>query len=168
MVGVKMEHLDGKNIGKIDIKFMKKLTIKSPQFSIIITHSLNNMSLKIKNSLELPGIFWKLPKGITLESLYQISEQSIWFLIWILKKNRFWSDLTRKALEEPFMVERDYSPNGQIHHLVIIKNYLGHGVYRSWYENGQISMEDHWKDGKLYGSERGWSSNGQLLWVNHY
>jgi len=58
----------------------------------------------------------QLPSGITLESLFQISDQSIWFLIWILKKNRFWPDLIKEVLEQHFMVERYYYwSSGQIH-----------------------------------------------------
>jgi len=61
------------------------------------------------NTKEFPGIIpLKLPQGINLESLYQLSNQSIWFLIWILKKNRFWLDLTREVLEAPFTAERVY------------------------------------------------------------
>ena len=108
-------------------------------------------------SLQLPG-------GITLESLYQISDQSIWFLIWILKKIGFWSYLTKEALEAPFTVERIYWPNRQIRHFLRTKkNTRPHGIDRSWYENGQLYWEQHWKDGKKDGTSRRWNENGQLI-----
>ena len=104
----------------------------------------------------------KLSKGNTLESLYQISDQSIWFLIWILKQERFWPDLTREALEEPFIVSRGYYLSGQIHYLVTKKNNSRHGIQRFWYENGQLRWEENWKDGKEDGIQRFWHRNGQL------
>jgi len=57
-------------------------------------------------SKKLPEFSKKLPGKFSLESLYQINDQSIWFLIWILKKERFWKDLTKEVLEEPFVMKR--------------------------------------------------------------
>jgi len=93
-----------------------------------------------------------LPKGITLESLYQISDQSIWFLIWILKQNGFWKDLIKEVLEEPFVVERLYFHISfdQIYYLRINKNNRVYGISRTWRENGQLEAEFHWKDGQLW------------------
>ena len=105
----------------------------------------------------------------TLESLYQISDQSIWFLIWILKKERFWKDLTREALEIPFTAIREYYwLNDQIKYIVIHKNYRNHGIYLEVYENGQLKCEDHWKDGKRNGIYNFWYKNGQLRWEHHW
>ena len=118
-------------------------------------------------SLELLVISKKLPKGITLASLYQINNQSVWFLILILKKNRFWPDLTREILEQPFAVKRAYRPNGRIHYLMTQKNNTIHGIYHKWYDNGHLGWEDHWKDGKLDGIQRGWYENGQLYREEH-
>ena len=104
----------------------------------------------------------QLPHGITLESLYQINDQSIWFLIWILKKERFWLDLNREVLEIPFTVKKNYYFNGQIMYLKTQKNNIYHGIIRYWCGNGQLSFEEYWKNGKLDGINRGWSKNGQL------
>jgi len=123
---------------------------------IIIKHQTNNMVLL-------------LPSGITLESLYQISNQSIWFLIWILKKNRFWPDLNRDALEAPFTVYRHYWKNGQMHTIAIRKNIKYYSVYRGWYKNGQLEWEDHWKDGQRHGIDRWWNIDGKITkshWKN--
>jgi len=107
--------------------------------------------------------FKKLPGKISLESLYQISHQSIWFLIWIIKKKRFWKDLTKEVLEEPFVIKREYFLGGQIKFINTMKNYRTHGIERCWYENGQLRWEKHWKDG----IHRGWRESGQLCWEYH-
>ena len=105
----------------------------------------------------------------TLESLYQISEQSIWFLIWILKKERFWPGLIRETLEEPFTAKRKYWPNGHIGEFWIKKcNNTYHGIYHYWYRNGQLEWERHWKNGKLDGTQRNWYINGQLWSERHW
>jgi len=119
-------------------------------------------------SLELLVISKKLPKGITLASLYQINNQSVWFLIWILKKNRFWSDLIREILEQPFAVKRAYLRSGKIHYLMTQKNNTIHGIERDWFENGQLYREEHWKDGKEDGIQHAWYSNGQLWWEHYW
>ena len=131
------------------------------------------MSFELLNTLDtskvLPkGISKEFPQGTTLESLYQINNQSIWFLIWILKKNRFWLDLIKEVLETPFTVKREYRPNGQIHYLVIQKNNKNHGIQRDWYSNGYLFWEKHWKDGKPDGFERGWYENKQLGSEKHW
>ena len=121
------------------------------------------MSLVLPNAWELSNAL-RLPKALvlsrifpsTLESLYQINDQSIWFLIWIFKKNRFWKDLTKEVLEEPFMVERCYFSNGQIEYLVIRKNNRIHGIYRTWREDAQLLGESNWKDGMKHGIDRYW------------
>ena len=123
---------------------------------------MNNMSL------ELPGqIPLELPKDSTLESLYQINNKSIWFLIWIFKKEKFWMDLTREVLETPFSVERYYWSNGQIFSLMTHKNNKYHGIDRGWYENGQLWLVRHWKDGRKNGISRSWYESGQL-WSEHH
>jgi len=119
-------------------------------------------------ALELSVISKKLPQGITLASLYQINNQSIWFLIWILKKNRFWPVLTRDALEDPFTMEIHYWLSDQIHFLCTLKNNKLHGVQRRWYENGKLAYECYLKDGKEHGIERYWYLNGQLGVEKHW
>ena len=110
----------------------------------------------------------ELPGGTTLESLYQINDQSIWFLIWILKKEKFWSDLTREVLEIPFMVIRHYFLHGPIKWINTYKNGIYHGICRGWYENGQLRLKNHCKDGKKDGIYRSWHDNGQLLWEDYW
>jgi len=113
-------------------------------------------------SLQLPG-------KTTLESMYKISDKSIWFLVWIFKKVRFWPDLTKEVLEVPFIVERIYWSNGLIGSIYTKKkDGTQHGIERRWYENGQLHWEKHWKDGKQDGIFRGWHENGQLYWEEHW
>jgi len=123
-------------------------------------------------SLEIPGIpleiSKELPSNNTLESLYEINNQSIWFLIWILKKVRFWPDLIREALEEPFLVERMYWSNGQIRYVEPIKNNKVHGISRGWYKNGKIKWLSHMKDNKNHGKAYGWHENGHLAWEGRW
>jgi len=118
-------------------------------------------------SRDLPGNL-KLPGGITLESLYQINGQSIWYLIWILKKNRFWPDLTRAVLEKPFIVKRLYWTNGQMYKIYTMKNNRLHSIYCDWHENGQLWEKSHWKDGKRHGISCEWHKDGQLKRQKHY
>jgi len=121
-----------------------------------------------RNTLQLREFSKKLPGKFSLKSLYQINNQSIWFLIWILKKERFWKDLTKEVLEEPFVMKREYWLGGQIKFINTMKNYRTHGIERCWYENGQLRWEDHWKDGKQDGIQRGWHESGQLWWEEHW
>ena len=104
----------------------------------------------------------------TLASLYQINNQSIWFLAWILKQNRLWPDLTKEVLETPFTVEINYWKNGQIYYVSIKKNNKYHGISRGWHENGQLRWVKHWKDGKEDGINCGWYENGQLCWEEYW
>ena len=109
-----------------------------------------------------------LSSGSTLESLYQISHQNIWFLIWALKKVRFWPDLIREALEAPFTMEKKYWPNGQPCYCNTMKNNQFHGICRDWHKSGQLWLEGHWKDGKRNGTDRIWDKNGQLKLESHW
>lgn len=93
---------------------------------------MNNMSLR-------------LPKNITLESLYQISDQPIWFFIWILKQKRFWLDLIKDVLEAPFTIEKDYWPSGKIEYFKILKNNRKHSVWLRW-PSGQFLRDIYWPD----------------------
>jgi len=114
-------------------------------------------------SLQLPGNALQLPRGNTLEILYQINDQSIWFLIWILKKIRFWPDLTKETLEIPFIVKRNYYwTSDRIKFLFIWKNNIKHGISYDWYENGQLMYENSWKDNRLNGISYRWYESGQL------
>jgi len=116
-------------------------------------------------ALQLPGNSKELPGGISLESLYQINNQSALFLIWILKQNRFWPDLNREVLETPFIVERAYHwKSVQMNSIKILKNKIYHNIVRTWHENGQLKSEGHWKDGKFHGIQNIWHRNGQPWW----
>jgi len=99
--------------------------------------------------LELPGN--------SLESLYQISDQSIWFLIWILKQERFWKDLTKEVLEIPFTVQRKYLLWGQIGSLQTLKNNKVHGKKdRFWSDlikevlNANITVCIEYRSNEIY------------------
>ena len=119
------------------------------------------MVLRLPNTLELPH-------GIALSSLYQTNNQSMWFLIWILKKTRFWPDLTREALEAPFTLRKsNWFPGNQIKSLKIFKNEKVHQVY-VWYINGKLCSETNWKYGKKNGSCRIWHENEQLNYEEYW
>jgi len=116
------------------------------------------------NSLQLPGNL-QLPKGTTLESLYQISDQSIWFLIWILKKHKFWPDLTREVLEEPYTVKRQYVyDTDKLYGIFTKRNDKLHGISRRYCEN-IIVWENHWKNNLKHGIDRAWFDNGDRMWT---
>jgi len=125
-------------------------------------------TLSNRNTLQLPEFSKKMPGKFSLETLYQINDQSIWFLIWILKKERFWKDLTKEVLEEPFVIKREYFLSGQIKFINTMKNYRTHGIERCWYKSGQLWYEGHWKDRKKDGNHHRWYENGQLHWEKHW
>ena len=118
-------------------------------------------------SFRLSGKFWSnskvLPQGITLELLYQINDQSVWFLIWILKKRKFWPDLTREVLETPFTVEKGYLPSAGIKYLFISQINKMYNIHCGWYENGQLRFKNYWKNNKSHGIQSSWYENGQLM-----
>jgi len=41
-------------------------------------------------------------------------------------------------------------------------------LYRQWYSNGQLAIEETYKDGKLNGLYRSWYTNGQLSFEKNY
>jgi len=144
------------------------MKIKSPKFHIIINHPRTTMNLQLPGNLKLPGNSLELPSGTTLESLYQLSNQSIWFLAWILKKVIFWTDLAKGVLEEPFTVKRDYWPNGKILMITNMKNDKQHGIYRSWFDSGQKSWENHWKDDIQDGVQLCFGQDGLIWWKSNW
>ena len=63
--------------------------------------------------------------------------------------------------------------NGQIKETWTVKldsdnNYIAHGKYIAWYENGQKKQVEYWKDGKLNGSFITWHDNGMKHQVGSY
>jgi len=104
----------------------------------------------------------KLPKNISFQDLYLEDDQTIWFLIWILKQSspcdRY---LSQMILEFPFQVIQNIDYLGYPREY-ILKNGQTYGPERRWYENGQLRYEQNWKNGKKDGLERWWRSNGQL------
>lgn len=54
----------------------------------------------------------------------------------------------------------------------VIKHYriakAGRVTIRGWYENGQLSYEDNYKQGKLDGVSRDWYESGQLRYERSY
>ena len=103
----------------------------------------------------------KLPKNTSLQDLYLEEDQTIWFLIWILKKampcDRYISEI---ILETPFRVIRDKKSG--IPRQYILKNGRQHGPDRWWYENRQLRYEMNWKNGEKHGQDRWWYMNGQV------
>ena len=154
------------------------MKIKLPLLPIITNLLMNNMAYELMTlelmTLQLQSgnssgrvfttISKVLPQGITWEFLYKINDQSVLFLIWILKKERFWSDLIKEVLEEPFTVMRTCWRNSRLVQLGTMKKKRAHGIFRGWYGNGQLCVESHWKDRLQNGMTRGWKGNGQLTW----
>ena len=138
----------------------------------------------------------KLLKNTSLQDLYLEDNQTIWFLIWILKKagpcDRY---ISQMILETPFQViqktyengdskqyiQKNGQEHGQEHGLACAwyddgqlwyekywKNGQQHGLARGWYESGQLWREENWKNGQRNGLARGWYRNGQLAYENHW
>ena len=131
----------------------------------------------------------KLPKNISLQDLYMEEDQTIWFLIWILKQYSPCDQyISQMILESPFQVIQTYlewprqyiQKNGELHGLsrrwyqngqlwyeYYWKNGEQHGPDRGWYQNGQLWYEENWKNGRRHGLERAWYQNGQLKYENN-
>ena len=147
------------------------MKIKLPLLPIITHLLMNNMTLELPNAFGFGNHkVLQLSKDNNLESLYQINDQSIWFLIWILKKMRFWSDLTKETLEAPFTVKRNYWGNGQIRFLITYKSNWFHGKHSYWWIDGKMINEYYWKDGKKqHGFTHYWcNATGQLVIEQHW
>ena len=110
----------------------------------------------------------KLPKDMTYEKLYQINDQSIWFLAWVLKQRRCNPGFNQEILSTPFTVQREYRVNGQLDYLQCFKNGTKHGLSRQWDRNGQLWWEREWQNGQWHGLSRKWDRNGQLRWESDW
>jgi len=108
------------------------------------------------------NMYLKLPKNTSLKDLYLEDDQTIWFLIWILKKamscDRYVSEM---ILETPFQIIKNIDEY-EYQRQYIRKNGQKHGLGRGWFEIGQLLYETHWKNGKPHGLTREWHRNGQL------
>ena len=109
----------------------------------------------------------KLPKNTSLQDLYLEEDQTIWFLVWILKQSspcdRY---ISQMILESPFQVIRNKYWIYPIQY--ILKNGQSHGLERVWYHNGQLGYEYHWVNGRRYGLHREWYDNGKLKYESHW
>ena len=109
----------------------------------------------------------KLPKNTSLKNLYLEDDQTIWFLIWILKQSSPCDQyISQMILESPFQVIQDI--DGIYSRQYILKNWKKHCRQRAWYESGQLWYEQNWKNGLLYGLARGWHQNGQLHYEENW
>ena len=64
---------------------------------------------------------------------------------------------------------REYWPNGKLRYeYTLDKNGKGHGVCKTWHENGQPESEDPYQNGKWHGVRKYWYQNGQLLHKLYY
>ena len=111
----------------------------------------------------------KLPKNTSLQDLYLEEDQTIWFLIWVLKQSspcdRY---ISQMILESAFQVIQDEIIFGSPRQY-IWKNGKRHGQERGWWNmNGQLRCEFHWKNGISHGRDRGWYSNGQLRYEENW
>ena len=136
-------------------------------------------------------MYLKLPKNISFQDLYLEEDQTIWFLIWILKKampcDRYLSEI---LLEIPFQVvqdkywgnprqyilkngqqygrERVWYESGKLRYEQNWKNLQKNGRQRVWHENGQLRREKYWQNGQQHGPQRGWNKNGQLKYEENW
>lgn len=65
---------------------------------------------------------------------------------------------------------REWFDNGQIAYTGNYKHGLRNGISKSWYKNGQKEAEENWLNGQLHGNTKYWTENGELqfdLTFNH-
>ena len=110
----------------------------------------------------------KLLKNTSLQDLYLEEDQTIWFLVWILKHSspcdRY---ISQMILESPFQVIQYIDSIGYPRQY-IRKNWQLHGLARGWHQNSQIWYEHHFKNGQEHGLNRGWCDTGQLNYESHW
>ena len=76
--------------------------------------------------------------------------------------------LSITAMAEPLTCPEESSLKGASPPLgseLYCKNNDGsfHGPYKKWYENGQLMLEQKYKNGKEHGEQKSWWPNGQLM-----
>ena len=108
-------------------------------------------------------MYLQLPNNIRLADLYLEDDQTIWFLIWILRKSGCDRYVGEIILEAPFQIIKDLDEETDLI-VWIEKNKKIHGPERWWYDNDQLCYEQHWKNGQHHGLRRGWYVNGKL-WI---
>ena len=57
---------------------------------------------------------------------------------------------------------REWYENGQIEYLGNFKDGLRDGLCKGWYKNGQLELEEHWLNGQLNGNVKYWNEQGNL------
>jgi antitoxin component YwqK of YwqJK toxin-antitoxin module len=68
-------------------------------------------------------------------------------------------------------ISKRFYLNGQLEIEVFFRNnkrIYNDGVHKEYYENGQISYLENYKDGKLNGLQKAWHKNGQLACEGNY
>ena len=60
----------------------------------------------------------------------------------------------------PIEVAIEYYDDGQMKHLILLKDGKLHGLRTWWYKNGQKQRESRWKNGKLISAVH-WKPNGE-------
>ena len=63
---------------------------------------------------------------------------------------------------------REWYENGQIEYEDYFQNGLEHGESQGWYEDGQKEYEWNFKNGLDHGLQRGWDEKGQLEYESNY
>jgi len=103
----------------------------------------------------------QLPKNVTYQKLYQINDQNIWFLAWILEQVGSCSHFNEQILSQPFSTKRYFYPKWsyQKQREFTLKNGKKHGIDYVWRRNRQLMKKTHWKDGKLHGQTLKWYMN---------
>lgn len=76
----------------------------------------------------------------------------------------YYKIVTKDQADTNIAEEKTYYRSGQIRQEDRYINYASHkldGVSKTWYKNGRLKAEAHYKDGKLEGSLRSYWDNGQ-------
>ena len=106
-------------------------------------------------------MYLKLPEDVGLANLYLEEDQTIWFLLWILRKCGCDRYLSQMILEVPFQINEIYISD-RIFREYIVKYNMKHGVERVFYLTGGLHSEDYWKDGVKHGNIRYFEPNGKI------
>ena len=73
------------------------------------------------------------------------------------------SKIIKRKLSNGLTEFKEFWSNGQIYaHYFEDENGKKHGEYKSWWENGTLSVHCHYKNGKLHGEYKWWLKDGTL------
>jgi len=58
--------------------------------------------------------------------------------------------------------------DGQLEYEGHYKEGKRHGIWKRWFEDGQLRYERNYKEDKWHGIHKGWFEDGQLQYEGHY